>query len=94
METKKIFVQMVDFQKIFFENSCNLMDICNNHCEQIMHMSIDQNTWIPEDGKKICSHWIEIYQKNMNNYKEFMDTNFNKVRELFASEKTASEEPL
>ena len=51
----------------------------------MIHKSIDQNPWLPEDGKKIYSYWAEACQKNMTNYKAFLDTNVDKIREMFAA---------
>lgn len=101
MEAGKTFTQMVDFQKVVFDNTFNLMKTFQSQGEAWMNLSIDQNPWLPEDGKKMCSYWNETCQKGMTNYKDLMDTSFSKAREMFtppgtpaseASEKTAKKQ--
>jgi len=87
METDKAFAQMVDYQKIFFDNTFNFLSMFQKQGEKMIHMSIDQNPWIPDDGKKICSYWTDAYQKQINNYKEFVDTNFYKIKEVMSGPK-------
>ena len=91
MEANKTFTQMVDFQEVMFNNTFNLMKTFQSQGEALMNMSLEQNPWLPEDGKKVCSYWNETCQKGMANYKEFMDTGFTKAREIFGpqAEKTA-----
>lgn len=84
MEKKSPITSMVDFQKTFFDSAFNLMNLFRAQGEQMAYMAIDSNPWIPEDGKKVCSYWTEAFQKQMDNYKEFADTNFNKTREAFS----------
>ena len=87
METDKAFTQMIDYQKTFFDNSFNLITMFQSQSEKIINMAIDQNSWIPDDGKKVFSYWTDAYQKQISNYKEFMDTNFNKIKETMAGPK-------
>jgi hypothetical protein len=91
METDKIFSQMIDYQKIHFDNTFHLMSMLQSQGEQVINMSIEQNPWIPDDGKKICAYWTEAYKKQMNNYKSFVDTNFDKLKEMMASHKKEAE---
>ena len=86
MEANQTFTRMVDFQQVVFNNSFNLMKTFQSQGEALMNMSIDQNPWLPEDGKKICSDWADTCQKGMSNYKDLMDTSFTKAREMFGSQ--------
>jgi len=97
METAKVFNRMVDFQQVLFDNTFSLMKTFQNHGETVMNFSIGQNSWLPEDGKKMCSYWVDTCNKGVTNYKDFMDTSLTKAREMFAplvkSECETSEKP-
>lgn len=93
MEANKTFTQMVDFQQVMFDNTFNLMKTFQSQGEAWMNLSMAQNPWLPEDGKKMCTYWNETCQKSLDNYKEFMDTNFTKAREIFGPQaKTAKKQ--
>ncbi|MCP4118274.1 MAG: hypothetical protein GY737_23325 [Desulfobacteraceae bacterium] len=83
MEATKNFSQMVDFQQVMFNNTFNMMKTFQSQGEAWMNLSMDQNPWLPEDGKKMCSYWNETCQKSLDDYKNFVDTSFSKAREMF-----------
>ncbi len=95
MDASQTFIRMVDFQQVIFDNTFNLMKTFQSQGEAWMNLSMDQNPWLPEDGKKMCSNWNDTCQKGMSDYKDLMDTSFTKAREMFetpassASAKTA-----
>ena len=92
MKTSKEFTRMVDFQQMAFDNTFNLMKTVQNQLESLMNLSMKQNPWLPGDGKKFCTYWADTCQKGMADYKEFMDANLAKAREMFeAPTKPASE---
>ena len=82
MEPTMTFTRMVDFQQVVFNNTFNLMKTFQSQGEALMNLSLDQNPWMPEDGKKMCSDWADTCDKGMANYKDLMDTSFTKAREL------------
>lgn len=90
MEMKKNFSEMFNYQKNFIDNAFDLMAKIQTQGEQMMKMSIDNNPWLPEESKRICSYWSETRQNFMQNYKECIDANFNKMTDIASeSKKTA-----
>lgn len=91
METEKTFTQMIDYQKMFFDNTFNFFNMFQNQGEKIVNMSIEQNPWIPDEGKKIYAYWNKAYQKQLNNYRDFVDTGFSKAKEMMSGQEKGAQ---
>jgi hypothetical protein len=74
---------MFDFQKANLHNAFKAMTLMQGQGEKILDTLVSQTPWIPDDGKKAISDWNLACRKGSDNYKEFVETNFNKVEELF-----------
>jgi hypothetical protein len=85
MEQKKLFKQMIDFQKATFDNSFKAMATLQEQGEKMMNMFLSQAPWLPEEGKKAITNWIEAYTKGRDSFKDTVETNFKKVQEYFAN---------
>ena len=84
MDQKAIFKQMVDFNKATFDNSFNPMGMVQEQAERMLNMSLEQATWLPEEGKKVIDEWIKAYKKGREDFKKIVDENFAKVEAFFA----------
>ena len=84
MEPVKIAKQMIEFQKATFDNSFNAMGMVQEQAERMLNMSLEQATWLPEEGKKVIDEWIKGYKKGRVDFKKIVDENFAKVEEFFA----------
>lgn len=80
---KKIFSQVIDFQKNMFENSYSIISNIQEQSEQMFTKAIEKNPLIPNDTLKVCTYWMDIIKKNRKNYKSYVDTNFVKVKDMF-----------
>ncbi len=87
MEPVKIAKQMMEFQKAAFDNSFNGMEMVQEQAEKMLNMSLEQATWLPEEGKKVIDEWRKAYQKGCEEFKKTVDDNFKKVEDFFASSK-------
>jgi len=83
MDNKKIFAQIIDFQKNIFDNSFAMISNIQDQSEQILNRTIEKNPIVPNDTLKVCSYWMDLMKKNRKNYKAFTDTNFIKLKDLF-----------
>ncbi len=88
MDQKMLFRQMIDFQKATFDNSFKAMATLQEQGEKMVSMFLDQASWLPEDGKKAVTDWIEAYKKGREDFKGAVEKNFNKVEDYFASSKS------
>ena len=84
MEPKQIAKQMIDFSKTAFDNSFEAMAVLQDQTEKMVNAMIEQNSLMPEDGKKAVSEWIKSYKKGRNDLKVAADESFKKVEPFFA----------
>ncbi|OPY82779.1 MAG: hypothetical protein A4E71_03123 [Smithella sp. PtaU1.Bin162] len=84
MEPKQIVKQMIDFNKTAFDNSFDAMAVLQDQSEKMVNTILEQNTFIPEDGKKAISDWIKSYKKGRDDFKTAADESFKKVESYFS----------
>ena len=87
MDQKKLFKQMLDFNKSAFENSFNAMVMLQEQAERAANTILDQATWLPEDGRKGIQQWADSYKKGRDEFKKLIDENYSRVETYFESDK-------
>ena len=85
MEPKQIAKQMIDFSKTAFDNSFEAMAVLQDQTEKMVTAMIEQNSLMPEEGKKAVADWIKSYKKGRNDIKVAADESFKKVESFFAA---------
>jgi polyhydroxyalkanoate synthesis regulator phasin len=88
METGKMAKQMIDFYKSTFDNSFNSMVMLQEQMEKTLKTSLDQATWLPEEGKKVLDDWVKAYKQGREELKKAVDENFKKVEDFFNASST------
>jgi len=83
MDQKKIFKQMLDFNKSSFHNAFNAMVMVQDQTETMSKSLLEQATWMPEEGKKAIHDWIKACKKGREEYKRLVDDAYQKVETLF-----------
>ncbi len=89
MEPVKIAKQMVEFQKATFDNTFKAMGMVQDQGERMLSMSLNQATWLPEEGKKAIDGWVKSYKKGREDFKKIVDENFGRVEAFFAGTEKA-----
>lgn len=87
MDPKQIAKQVIDFNKTAFDNSFEAMTVLQDQTEKMVNAIIEQNTLIPEEGKKAVADWVKSYKKGRNDMKTAADESFKKVESFFGSAK-------
>jgi polyhydroxyalkanoate synthesis regulator phasin len=87
MEPKQIAKQVIDFNKTAFDNSFEAMTVLQDQTEKMVNAIIEQNTLIPEEGKKAVADWVKSYKKGRNDMKAAADESFKKVEAFFGGAK-------
>jgi polyhydroxyalkanoate synthesis regulator phasin len=87
MDQKAMFKQMVDFNKAALDNTFSAMATVQDQTEKMAKTVLEQATWLPEEGKKVISEWIQAHKKGRDDYKKLVDDNFKKVEDFFAASK-------
>lgn len=83
MDQKQIVKQMVDFNKATLDNAFNAINLVQEQTERLGQSTLDQATWIPEEGKKVINDLIAAYKKGRDELKKNIDDAFVKVEEYF-----------
>ncbi len=83
MDQKKVFKQMIDFNKATFDNSFNAMVMLQEQTERMANQILDQASWLPEDGKKALTDWVDAYKTGRDDFKKSVDESFAKVNDYF-----------
>lgn len=89
MEQIAIVKQMIDFNKAAFDNSFKAMVMVQEQTGKMVNTFLDQNPWIPEEGKKAISEWIKAYKKGRDDFKKYIDDSFKQVEDFFAGTEKA-----
>jgi len=84
MDQKKLFKQMLDFQKATFDNSFNAMTTLQEQGEKMVDAFLGQAAWLPEEGKKVVTNWINTYKEGRVKFKDAVEDNFQKVEQFFS----------
>ena len=86
MDQKKLFKQMLDFNKSAFENSFNAMAMLQEQAERAGSTILDQATWLPEEGRKAVQDWVDAYKKGRQEFKSMVDENYKRVEAYFSED--------
>jgi sugar-specific transcriptional regulator TrmB len=85
MDQKHLFKQIIDFQKATFDNSFKALATLQEQGETMINASLNQAEWLPAEGKKAITEWLEAYKKARTEFKNTVDNNYKKVQEFFDS---------
>ncbi len=77
MEQNQVFKQMLQLNKLAFDNMYNSIVMFQEQMENMASMV--QVPWIPEDGKKAMGEWIRNYKKMREDFKRAMDEGYQKM---------------
>jgi len=79
---------MIEFHKATFDNTFNAMVMLQDQTERMVNITLEQATWLPEEGKRVITEWVQAYKKGREDFRNTVDGNFKKVEDFFtASEK-------
>lgn len=83
MDQKQLLKQVVDFNKATMDNAYNAMCLMQEQAEKMGQASLDQATWLPEEGRKVISDLMAAYKKGRDDFKKGVDEAFAKVEAYF-----------
>ena len=86
MDQKQMLKQVIDFNKATLDNAYNAMSLLQEQAERLGQSTLDQATWLPEEGKKVINDLTAAYKKGRDDLKKGIDEAFAKVEEYFKSE--------
>ncbi len=71
--------QLLNMQKATFDNIMNTAIALWNQAEGAMGTFINMAVWIPEDGKRTLSQWVESGKTGLETFKNAADEAYSKV---------------
>lgn len=84
MNPMQIAKQMIQFNKMTFDNALDTMTVLQEQTEKMMSGLMEQAPWIPAEGKKAIIDWIKAYKKGRDDFKAAVEDNYKKVEDFFA----------
>lgn len=89
MNANQTLKQIFDFNKNTFDNSFNAMMNIGEQNEKMFRSFMDQ-TWMPEEGKKVILEWVDIYRKGWVDFKKAADENYKAMVKYLGGEQKSS----
>ena len=84
MYDNKALTQAVDYQKSLFENSFTFLDAAQEQGQRLVDQVFENNTFLPENSRETYTQWVDFVKQGTETYKEYVNSNFDKVREYLA----------
>lgn len=88
MDQKKVFQQIIQFQKATFDNSFAGLTRLQEQGETMVDTFLARSSWLPEEGRKAVADWMTAYGKARADFKETVDANFDKIMDFFENAET------
>ncbi len=89
MELTQITKQVLDFQKMSFLNWYDALAMVQDQATSAMGMALDQNTWMPEEGRKAIESWVSACQQERSRLKSYVDDSFSSIENFMTESKKA-----
>ncbi|MBF0201699.1 MAG: hypothetical protein HQK66_10385 [Desulfamplus sp.] len=83
MYDKKMFLKAMDYQKGMFDNAFTIMSNFQDQGEKLFSMAVEKSPMVPSDTLKTVSYWSDFVKKNRSNCKVYLDSNFDKFKDMF-----------
>ena len=85
METENFAKQLIDFQKVTFNNSFNALIMLQDQTERLFETTLAQTAWLPEESRRMLDDWNIAYKKGRTDFKGIVDDGFGKLVDLFTT---------
>jgi hypothetical protein len=79
MNQKQIARQLLALNKTAFDNTVNALTLLREQNERLITRSLEKITWLPEEGKKAYTQWMDFYKKTRENSKAMADAGYKKI---------------
>ncbi|MEN6488668.1 MAG: hypothetical protein ABFD66_07265 [Smithella sp.] len=76
MDQKKITKQMMEFNKIVFNDNFYTMNALYEHTERLINKFWEKSPILSEEGRKFTSEWTKNYKTGCDNFKNAVNKNF------------------
>lgn len=77
-----MFTQVVDYQKNVFDSAFTIISSAQDQSEEMLLKAMEKNPMLPKESLKLINYWSDFFKKNRSNYKSYIDTNFDRLKEM------------
>jgi hypothetical protein len=84
MEQKNFVKQMVDFNRMAFDNMYNTAVVVQDQTERFGGMLLDSAPFGGDQAKQMYRDSTELYRKGRDNFKKMMDEGFNMMEGIMS----------
>jgi hypothetical protein len=91
MEYNQMARQVVDFQRMSFENWYNAVSMIQDQAKSSMDLVLGQTRWMPEDSRQSIQNWIDVMHQERARFKNYVEKGFDDLEKFVAEgSKTAA----
>lgn len=91
MAESKIAKQVIDFQKMSFDNWYGAMSLMQDQAVSTMDIMLNQAGWMPEDGREAITGWVSMCREERMRFKSFVDKGFSGIEKYFSETRKPAE---
>ena len=85
MDMKTMALQMIDLQKVAFDNGYETIVTLQDQAEKVLNAFMDQTGWFPAEGKGALLEWTTMYKKGRDDFKKAIDDGFDQLQRYISS---------
>jgi len=90
MNANEISKQVLDFQKGTFTSWFGAISILQDQAASAVDALLNQTSWIPEEGRRVVTSWINTCKNERDRYKVYMEESFCGLEKYFAQDTKAA----
>ena len=82
MKNQNIFTETLGLQKTAFTTTISIISTMQQHGENLLKTSLEQNPWLPGSSKRACLNMTNIYSKYWENFKSITSQSFESMEKI------------
>jgi hypothetical protein len=83
MVTIRVAKQIIDFNKIVFNDNFSTRKALYEQTERLMSKFWGKSPILSEEGRKFTTEWMKTYKTGCENFQNAVNENFEKVEDFF-----------
>lgn len=92
MDQSRMSKQVIELQKTAFDSFVSSMLFCWDSTQSLSRALLNQNPWVPEEGKRALVEWAQSGRRVLEDFKRAIDDGYSRMDRCFVSEWQQSRE--
>jgi hypothetical protein len=84
MDQKQIAKQMLEFKESAWDSTFSVMTMFQEQTEKMVNLYLDQAIFLPKEGKKMVTEWLNAGKKGSESFRKMMEDGFKTAESYFA----------